>query len=280
MVFDFRTKKKFGQHFLVNTKLQERVILELKNTLNSNIKKIIEIGPGRGDLTQHLSEFSQKIELLEIDEEAVETLTQKFSENSNIEIHLLDALEILEEGDKNNFFSQDSLLFSNLPFNVGSRILVSLAIQQPAIPFVLIFQKEVADKFNPKNKMTFLGAWINLFWQVKQVFLISKGNFSPPPKVMSALITGEPKFPNWLEDFQSRLNAKNTLKSLFAQPKKTVQNNLKNAGWSELDIQTFFEKNNYPSNMRLNWSNYQEILKNLSTQFPTTTKLDKKANLL
>lgn len=262
MSLELTAKKKFGQNFLVNPVMQDRVILELTRNITLDIKKIVEIGPGRGDLTKHLFDLNKEIQLLEIDSEAVELLKKNFHDK-HFDVVNVDALNIFENLRYKDFFDKNSILFSNLPFNVGSRILVELGLYLPFVPFVVILQKEVAGKTSENNKLTFFGAWLDLFWNIKQVFQISRGNFSPAPKVMSALITGKPNNLSWLNNFEDREKAKKLLKALFAQPKKTVANNLKNMGWCGEDIENFLTNNNHPHDLRISWGNYKEVLEQL-----------------
>ena len=76
-----KAKKKFGQNFLIDDSIKAKIIQAIPN----NLDRIVEIGPGLGDLTQKLVELSGKIECFEIDSELYEILLDKFSINISLE---------------------------------------------------------------------------------------------------------------------------------------------------------------------------------------------------
>ncbi len=250
-------KKKFGQNFLVNKGMQTKItnkFIELVNTLDSTTQ-VIEIGPGRGDLSKYLLGFGDRLTMIEIDPESIEYI-EKTLDLGDSKIILGDAYDQLSI--QNNIYPTEFALFSNLPFNVGSRIMVDLAIYRPNTYFGVILQKEVASKIKKSTNITFFGAWLNLFWDLKVCFDVSKGNFSPSPRVTSSYIQGIPT--GFLTDLSRSLLAKDILKSLFAMPNKTISNNLKKYGMNSQEISKFFTDNKLDKNTRLEWGNYKEIL--------------------
>lgn len=256
MVKDFNAKKKFGQNFLVNPKMQQKVVDCMGGIVDqSEAKIILEVGPGMGDLTQHIVNFGAELKAYEIDPEAVEYLKNRFSKES-LSVVEEDFLAVLKKGE----LSEDFVLLSNLPFNVGSRILVDLAVYYPQVYFAVILQKEVAQKTRKDKDFTFFGAWLNLFWDLKKQFNIAPGNFYPSPKVYSTMFVGRPKKQLKVKNYKLRIEMKETLKKLFANPKKTLSNNLKNLGWGKEEVKAFFTQNNLAQNLRLDWQNYEELL--------------------
>ncbi len=248
-------KKKLSQNFLVNQQMQ----LKIANKMRDFAKKyspdfILEIGPGQGDLTQYFVDLDKKLVLVEIDHHAITFLKQRFSDTKNIEIFNEDGLDFIFQKKLPNF-----VLLSNLPFNCGSRILVDLAVYYPNSPFAVILQKEVAQKIRLDKPITFFGAWLNLFWEIKIENDISPGNFYPSPKVYSTLITAKPKLvPKFLKIQENRQNAKHILKSLFAKPRKTIVNNLKETEFAFTSLQF--------ADQRLSWQNYIQVLEVLMRQ--------------
>ncbi len=268
---------------------------------------IVEIGPGQGDLTQHFIHFGRPITAIEIDPDSVGYLKEKFGNQKHLEIVQGDALKLLESkipphseiivnSSKNasvnypqkNLENKEFILLANLPFNVGSRILVDLPICYPQAPLAVILQKEVAEKTRQDKDLTFFGAWLNLFWDLKVEFDIAPGNFYPPPKVYSSLLVGRPKFgntnsktelssscfqgdsrqnparvlnyepPSHLSTPQECQKTRELLKTLFGKPRKTIGNNLKGSNFENL-------ASKIDPNERLTWANYQKILQNLLT---------------
>lgn len=260
-------KKHFSQNFLVDVKAQERVANGMKQICDLNNWPIIEIGPGQGDVTKRAVLWNQRLIAIEIDPEAVEYLTKVITA-SNFELIHSDAIELFADLKANNL-PKDFTLISSLPYHIGSRILVDLAVSCPHINFGVIHQKEVVIKtqFNPNlnQKLTFFGAWLNLFWNCKYCFDLPPHCFNPKPKVYSAFLQGISNISqnlDWLDTKAKRIEAKNILKLIFSNPKKTLINNLKNLGWSQEKILEFVRINcENDFNTRLNWNNYKGILK-------------------
>lgn len=253
IIMTFHHKKHLGQNFLTNPQMQTKIIQAFESHYQN--QKLIEIGPGLGDLTKYIGEYNPL--LLEIDSEAVAVLGKKFPQLETVQT---DALELIET--HHGLIQEPFYLFSNLPYNVGSRILMALGKNYSSTPFTVILQQEVAYKTKVSSHFTFFGAWLNYIWDTKVLFSISKGNFSPPPKVDSAILQGTPKIRSTVG-----LDAKFTiLKKLFTHPKKTLYNNLKQLGWNSEQIQDFFENNSLEPNTRLNWHNYAQILDAISLE--------------
>ena len=261
-----QAKKHFSQNFLVDVKAQDRVAKGMKEVCDLQPWSIVEIGPGQGDVTKRAVTWNTKLIAIEIDTEAVEYLTNQIHE-PNFQLIHGDAMELFTNF-KTNGLPQDFTLISSLPYHIGSRILVDLAINCPHINFAVIHQKEVVIKTqsNPNldQKLTFFGAWLNLFWECKYCFDLPPHCFNPKPKVHSAFLQGITLNSHnlvWLNTSQKRNEVKNTLKLIFSNPKKTLVNNLKNLNWSQSKILEFIKVNcGNDVNTRLNWNNYLAIL--------------------
>lgn len=257
-------KKSLSQNFLVNPGMQKKVIIQMKEVFDCTPGlPIVEVGPGQGDLTQYIVDFGSKVIALEIDSRAVELLNTKFVDHSNLEVLETDALEEIAQPKELLNYPEFTFL-SNLPFNVGSRILVDLPIHYPMVNLAVIVQLEVAQKINPKlTKPTFFGTWIGLFWDTKIKFHIKPNNFLPVPKVDCAMFVGVSRnlqAESWLDSPEKRLLAREILKSLFHSPRKSMANNLKTAGWSGQEINAIYQKNELDVNTRLEWDNYKFLL--------------------
>jgi 16S rRNA (adenine1518-N6/adenine1519-N6)-dimethyltransferase len=256
-------KKHFGQNFLINSQLQHRVFQSVSELVKLTQKtQIVEIGPGEAHITQHLQDLKLPITALELDTDAVNFLakTERISKDFVTVLHK-DALKVLVENDP--CLPDDFLLFSSLPYNVGSRILVELGLKKPHIPFVVVIQKEVAEKTKlDKNKLTFFGLWLNLFWNCKLAYDISAGNFFPRPNVTSSVLIGLPYTNSEIDlsNQDKRQNILNLLQTILEQPKKTLYNNLR-AKYNKLDVDKLFANYKWDLNLRFTSKNYSEIIK-------------------
>ena len=264
-----QAKKHFSQNFLVDTKAQERVAAGMKQICDLEDFPIIEIGPGQGDVTKRAIKWNKKLIAIEIDPEAVEYLHNNIKQD-NFELVQADAIGLLEDLESSSL-PTDFTLISSLPYHIGSRILVDLAVACPHINFGVIHQKEVVVKTqsNPNlaQKLTFFGGWLNLFWDCKYCFDLPPHCFNPKPKVHSAFLQGfsiNSQKLDWLNSKAKRVKAKSVLKLIFANPKKTLVNNIKNLNWSQSQILEFIKVHcSNDVNTRLNWGNYQYILKSI-----------------
>jgi 16S rRNA (adenine1518-N6/adenine1519-N6)-dimethyltransferase len=257
-------KRKFGQNFLVSKSMQDKIALSWKVFLSEYSKsEVVEIGPGMGDLTNHLLKLDRKITALEVDPEAIEYLHTQFTKTKKLKVIETDALKEFARA-TSDILPKDFVLVSNLPFNVGSRILVEMGINYPQCPFSVILQKEVAKKILSSSDLTLFSAWINLIWETKYQFDISRSCFDPEPNVDCGLISAVPKqLPIWMETPQQRKKALTILKKLFAFPSKTLLNNLKGIISQREQISDFFAQTGLPLTVRLSNDNYIEILAHL-----------------
>jgi 16S rRNA (adenine1518-N6/adenine1519-N6)-dimethyltransferase len=242
-------KKKFGQNFLTNRAVKQKVFGSIDTfTHQFSEHALLEVGPGQGDLTGHILSLGRKTDILEIDEQALEVVTQQFGENQLATFHLIDALEEVSNP-KSSLFSKKTLLISNLPFNV------------PQMPFLVILQKEVAIKLFPeKSDFTIFGAWIRLWWSVEYILTISRGSFTPVPNVDCGCVIGKPK-ENLILTGKPHDKLLDILKKLNSMPNKTVANNLSKHLMTKSEAAEFLGKYNFTPTTRLTWENYELILK-------------------
>jgi 16S rRNA (adenine1518-N6/adenine1519-N6)-dimethyltransferase len=265
---DISPKRSLGQNFLVNLGVQKKVIAKMKELVSKAPEdNILEIGPGTGLLTQHLLNLKKPLLAMEIDNRAVEVLKKKFNHQNLLKIVQQDALQEIHEPTETLKHWQPFTLLSNLPFNVGSRILVDLAINFPQTSFSVILQKEVAQKL-ATDDITFFGAWCRLFWDCKLEFVIAKNNFLPAPKVDAALVSGmsltaKKDSQNWIceLDLEARQTICRIIKQLFVHPRKSLKNNLLNLSWTKPQVDSFMIKSGLSDNTRLTFENYKNIIK-------------------
>ena len=256
MKTQLKAKKHLGQNFLVNKHHQNRVLVEMQKIVNTKPElPIVEIGVGQGDLTIEFAKWGRELKCLEIDTSAYDLVQSKLQDSPNFEMHLCDALQEISK--KPNYFPSDFVLLSSLPYNVGSRILVDMAVEYPHINLAVILQREVGQKVLAKD-ITFFGAFLKLFWTFRNLHIIPPSAFLPQPKVYSILISGISKETNYTH--KERDFIKNVLKRLFVSPNKTLSNNMHNLGMTKEQIDNFFEKHNLPKSTRMCWDNYKQNL--------------------
>ena len=177
-----KAKKYFGQNFLINEALSEKIAHSLDVTKN---EKILEIGPGKGALTKFLVEKYENIKVVEIDLDCVAFLEKKFQ---HIDVIHDDFLKISNE--KIQF--KKYAIIGNFPYNVSSQILFKILEKRDQITQVVgMFQKEVADRIcsNPNSKKYgILSVLIQAYFNCEQLFDVGPENFKPKPKINSSVI--------------------------------------------------------------------------------------------
>ncbi len=223
-------KKSLGQNFLVDQNCINKIISALDPKADETI---VEIGSGRGALTQMLVKMSGKVIAIEIDRELGPLLREEFSANENFFLVEKDALEVdfraltAVQGS-----ARKTKLIANLPYYISTAILQHLIQYRNSFSeLVLMLQKEVVERITaePGNKQRgFLTVVIENYFSTEKLFEVSPRSFKPVPKVTSAIIRLRPK-----KSFLSSRTEEDLFRELisvaFGQKRKTLQNNLKNA---------------------------------------------------
>ncbi len=247
--------QRLGQHFLKNKSAIEKIIAALDLRGGDTI---IEIGPGHGELTDELLGFSfevlekekggaqtkPKIIAVEKDRNLAEFLRKKFAANKNVEVIEGDALKMLPQLSKTyNLKPKTWKLVGNIPYYITGHLLRAVS-ELEAKPGLCVFtiQKEVAERIaaappemNPVRSsegtkhasasrgMNRLAASVQFWARPEILAILDKKDFSPPPEVDSAIIKLEAQSMNREMDAETYYE---TVRMLFAQPRKTILNNL------------------------------------------------------
>lgn len=224
-----QAKKRFGQHFLKDPRTAERIVDAL--TLHGGCRRVLEVGPGTGALTEHLLRRTDLDPVfVEVDREAAQHLRQRFPGLNGrlIEGDIL-RLDLRTLGDG------PLAVIGNFPYNISTQILFHVLAHRDLVREVVgMFQKEVADRVRaaPGSKIYGITSVLCQAWyHVEQVMTLPPGAFDPPPKVNSAVIRMRRNDTERLacdEDLFFRV-----VKTAFNQRRKTLRNALK--GFPGLD---------------------------------------------
>lgn len=218
-------KRSFGQNFLVDGNYINKII----NALNpQKDETIIEIGAGRGALTEKLVESGANIIAVEIERDMIAVLQDKFAENNNFQLIEADALKI----DFSSFILRPSSfklkLVANLPYYISTAILQKLIEQRDVFSeMILMFQKEVVERITAKvgnSERGFLTVLVENYLHAEKLFDVPPRAFRPAPKVNSAVIR---LISRQDIDIDEKL-FREIISAGFVQKRKTILNNLKN----------------------------------------------------
>ena len=181
-----RAKKHLGQHFLNDKNAAQRIVEALTPSLGFN--QVLEVGPGMGVLSDFLLQ-NQAYEtfLIDVDDESIEYLADKYPELGNRLIHG-DFLTL----DFNKYFGDKMAVIGNFPYNISSQILFKvLEERNRVIEMVGMFQKEVAERCVAKpgsKEYGILSVFLQAYYDVSYLFTVKAGAFNPPPKVLSGVM--------------------------------------------------------------------------------------------
>lgn len=230
-------KKKYGQNFLNNDEILEKIASSFKCSDNG---KILEIGPGAGALTKKLIKSGNEIIAFEIDEELRSKL-DKIDAN-NLKIIYGDFLNVK----LNDYFNKNEKIYvvANIPYYITTPIITKF-IDENYIPeeMVLMVQKEVALRLCAKPGTRDYGAitvLLSYYFDIEYLFTVDRTDFYPVPNVDSAIIKFTKKN-NLLKCDYEKL--KKIVFDSFKQKRKNLRNNLKN--YDLIAIEKILKKYNY-----------------------------------
>ena len=246
-------KKKFGQNFLTDQSIIERIV-SIAGQLEN--KSILEIGGGSGNLTKQLIKAKPKdLIVVEIDKDYVEILG-KILKSSSIKTKLIS--ENILKTDIYSYFSEPPVIFGNLPYNISTKILAKLLPpsndKNKWEKLFLMFQLEVANRIVAKPNTKQYGR-LSLFSQFYSFpsleFQIPKTSFFPIPKVESALV----KFQSNYKYYQKHNNAlfRDIVKKSFQGRRKMIKNTLKTINKNIIELMAISDipENSRPENITL-----------------------------
>jgi len=218
-----KAKKSLGQHFLIDLDIARRIVDALSK--ESEVRSVLEIGPGMGVLTRFLLEREDiDLKLIELDEEATEYLLTHF-QGMQGRLYQADYLKM----DIHCLFAGRYRIIGNFPYNISSQIFFKILDDKDRIPEVVcMIQKEVADRIaeKPGTKVYgILSVLLQAWYDIESVVSVGPGAFSPPPKVNSAVIRLKR---NSRKDLGCNEELfRKVVKTAFNRRRKTLRNALK-----------------------------------------------------
>ena len=213
-----KARKRFGQNFLIDERIIERIIAAIAAKKEDTI---LEIGPGQGALTLPLLEQLNQLHVIEIDRDLIARLQDM--NNDKLIIHQSDALKF-----DLTTLPENLRVVGNLPYNISSPILFYLLDNRARVKdMTFMLQKEVVERMVAKHgSKTYgrLSVMMQAFFELELLFIVPPESFDPPPKVESAIV--------YLKPLQQTIISNITtfemiVKKAFSQRRKTLRNCLK-----------------------------------------------------
>ena len=238
--------KRYGQHFLSDTRILTAIVDALGP---GTADTVVEIGPGRGSLTEILAERSGRVVGIEIDRALTEHLRKKFADKSNVEIVQADVLET----DLATVGGNEFLLIGNVPYYITTPIVFKAL--EPPIPLrsVFLVQSEVADRMAATEDDESYGALsvnISVVARVERVLDVPATSFRPPPKVESAVVRITP-LPRALVPSDALAGFRTFIQAVFGLRRKQMLRVLRTVrGLSVAEAEALLEKAGIPSEAR------------------------------
>lgn len=252
--YDFVFQKRFGQNFLIDTHVLEKIISA------SGITKddfVLEIGPGIGTMTQYLAESAREVVAVEIDDALIPILQDTLKDWDNVSVIHGDILKTdIQKIAMEKNGGKPIKVVANLPYYITTPIIMGLFENQVPIDSITIMvQKEVAERMQVGPGTKDYGALslaVQYYAKPEIVANVPPNCFMPRPKVGSAVIrlTRHEKPPVKVQDEKLMFRL---IRASFNQRRKTLVNGLKNSpelNYSKEEIENALQKCELPLNIR------------------------------
>lgn len=245
--YNFTFKKKFGQNFLKDQNILDKIVNKSevdKDTL------VIEIGVGAAALTKTVAPNAYKVLGYEIDTTLKPILEDKLKEYNNIDIIYDDFLNRNVNEDIKKYNYKKLYVIANLPYYITTPIITKLIDDNVNVDkMVVMVQKEVGDRFNAKpdtKNYNSLTVFLNYYFNINKLMDVSRKCFVPEPNVDSVIIE--------LKRKETKYNVKNEkiffklVRDAFTHKRKNLRNNLK--GYDLEKIENVLKEYNLDLNVR------------------------------
>ena len=223
----FNPSKRLGQNFLTDQRIIQRIVAVLEPRPDETI---VEIGPGKGALTAPLLERAGTLVAIEFDQNLIPLLTDKFSAGKNFKLIQSDALvtdfcEAIRP-------ATQARIVANLPYNVATAILQRLIEQRHCLTeMVVMLQREVVERITASpgtGERGYLSVFVQAYCETEKLFDVAPSSFRPAPKVWSSVIRLRLR-PQLAAAVNDEKLLWQVVSAGFAQRRKTILNNLRNA---------------------------------------------------
>ena len=234
---DFEFKKSLGQNFLIDDNIKRKIV-ESSNVSEDSI--IIEVGPGSGAITKLLVKKGVPVVAFEIDTRLKDELSK--IEDDNLEVIYEDFLKVSLKDVLSKYNYKHISLIANLPYYITTPIITKVMEEKCVNEMIVMVQKEVGDRFSAKPRSkdyNSLSVFLQYYFNIEKVCLVSKNCFVPKPKVDSIVV----KFTR--RDNLIKLNNEELffklVKDSFKQKRKNLRNNLRSYDLDKIEsvLKTF-----------------------------------------
>lgn len=218
-----KAKKHLGQHFLTD----KNICKKIANTYSESrdCKKVLEIGPGMGALTEFLIKNELDVWVMDIDTESIEYLQENFPKLNN---KIIEA-DFLKADLTSLMGPEPYAVVGNFPYNISSQILFKCIEHRNQIPEIMgMFQREVAQRVaEPPGSKQYgiLSVLLQAYYDIEYCFTVDEHVFNPPPKVKSGVIRCVRNNRESLPCDEKLF--KQVVKMSFNQRRKTIRNSIK-----------------------------------------------------
>ena len=214
--------KRFGQHFLTDTSVLTSIVDSVAPHPGDTV---IEIGPGRGVLTDELAHFPNNLIAIEIDRLLSEKLRERYSAREHVNVIEADVLEV----DLSSLVDGPFVVVGNVPYYITTPILFHVLRRPLPRHIVLLVQREVADRIvAPPGSKQYGALSVNVQVAASAEIIrhVPPGAFSPPPKVDSAVVRILPRGQSLVTD-EEAVRFRSFVQGLFGMRRKQVGNVLR-----------------------------------------------------
>jgi 16S rRNA (adenine1518-N6/adenine1519-N6)-dimethyltransferase len=266
-------KKSLGQNFLKSSKAISDIV-SAGNIKDSDL--ILEIGPGKGALTEKLLETGVKVICIEKDRDLIPTLEEKFSnEIKNRRLEIIEG-DVLDLNPSELFKNKKYKIIANIPYYItGALLRKFLSDKNPPSLMVVLVQKEVAERIVSRDgKESILSMSVRFYGDPKYMGKVSARYFSPEPKVDSAIILID----NISKDKIKGVNDEDffdLVKQAFGQKRKTLIKNLSKTFKNKEELLKIFLKLGISEKVRAENLSFDSMISLAKALFPLNSSWKK-----
>lgn len=240
-----RAKKSLGQNFLVDGNLQRKIVEALAPAPDD---EVLEIGPGRGALTQHLVGRSGRLVLVELDDDLARELEELYGQRDDVSVVHGDILGI-DPGE--HVRAPEALkVVGNIPYNITTPILFRLLERPRPAEILIMVQREVADRITASPGSSAYGALavgVQSVASAERVLKVPRTAFRPVPRVDSAVVRVVPRRPEPLSEAQE-VRLRDLTRLAFQWRRKQLRKILRDhpdAGYDPVELEAMARDGGY-----------------------------------